>query len=169
MEETKKGLLAELAGDMHTFDPRAWGPKGITPEEMKRRFRNPDQFNVEVAALELGRIGNRRSAPLLARMLEDHDPLVRAAAAEALGKIGDRSTIAALERALHDRDYMVRWDAVRALGAMKARSSFQISSARLTEAAISSSVGNTSAAISSSERGRRSSLRRGSISLKSDT
>jgi len=54
MKETKESLLAELAGDMYTFDPRAWGPKGITPEEMKRRFRNPERFNTEVAALELG-------------------------------------------------------------------------------------------------------------------
>jgi len=54
MGETKQSLLAELTGDMYTFDPRAWGPKGITPEEIKRRFRNPERFNLEVAALELG-------------------------------------------------------------------------------------------------------------------
>lgn len=54
MDETRQRLLAELAGDMYTFDPRAWGPKGITPEEIKRRFRNPERFNLEVAALELG-------------------------------------------------------------------------------------------------------------------
>jgi len=54
MEGTKESLLAELAGDMYTFDPRAWGPKGITPEEIKRRFRNPERFNLEVSAQELG-------------------------------------------------------------------------------------------------------------------
>jgi ABC-type branched-subunit amino acid transport system ATPase component len=54
MGETKQSLLAELAGDMYTFDPRAWEPKGITPEEMKRRFRNPERFNLEVTTMELG-------------------------------------------------------------------------------------------------------------------
>jgi hypothetical protein len=54
MDNAKESLLIQLAKDMYTFDPRAWGPKGITPEEIKRRFRNPERFNLEVAALELG-------------------------------------------------------------------------------------------------------------------
>jgi len=54
MDNTKQSLLTQLASDMYTFDPQAWGPKGITPEEIKRRFRNPERFNIEVAALELG-------------------------------------------------------------------------------------------------------------------
>jgi HEAT repeat protein len=68
------------------------------------------------AAESLRKVGDNRTAGILADSLQDDDRTVRLRAAEALGKIGDRRSVSALSAAMEDEDDAVRAAAMSALG-----------------------------------------------------
>lgn len=72
-----------------------------------------------LAAYVLGRIGaesdDQRLLPLLRRLLNDQDEVLRARAAEALGNLGDPAAIPALQQALLDNKSRIREQARLAL------------------------------------------------------
>lgn len=78
---------------------------------------------IEVRAIRaLGRIGSRRAAPALVRVLAEHPAwAARAVAARALGAIGDPDSAQALVRALEDERYDVAANAGVALGELGSR------------------------------------------------
>lgn len=73
----------------------------------------------EAMATVLGRIGDRRAAPILLDLLQDRSGHVRQAAAAALGEIRDPGTIGALLPVLDDVYPNVQESAVKALLQMK--------------------------------------------------
>lgn len=82
---------------------------------------SPDWWARREAAWVLGKLGERRAVPRLARALGDASTAVRASAAWALGQIDTPAAIAPLADALEDRDEVVRAAAVEALGAQVGR------------------------------------------------
>ncbi len=79
--------------------------------------QNGSSFKVRAtAAVALGRIGDVRAIPVLARVVKEDDSYaVRAAAAAGLGRLNDAGAIGPLLEALHDGDEYVRNEASDAL------------------------------------------------------
>jgi hypothetical protein len=99
-------------------------------EDLARQLRGDPDYKVRLsAALNLGKLADRRAVPALVDGLADRDKTVRGVAAAALGKLVDASVaedvaaraIAGLERtARGDGDGMVRGEAARSLEAVRA-------------------------------------------------
>ena len=71
------------------------------------------------AAVNLGRITNRRSSKALGWALYDPEPEIRLVAAETLGFVGDSDSVEALIHVLDDTETEVRAMATRSLGRLK--------------------------------------------------
>ncbi len=92
--------------DRRAFEPATLGAAAGSPDPAARAR----------AALALGRIGDDRAAPSLARLLDDSVPAVRAEAAFAAGILGDPSLTDALVPRLADPDAETAARAAWAIG-----------------------------------------------------
>ena len=72
-----------------------------------------------VAAMALGRIGDKQALKPLIERLEDESAYVRASAAKALGYLGDKRAARALKSALKEESEEVRKAAREALKKLK--------------------------------------------------
>src|SRR5262249_40436246 len=90
---------------------------GISVERVSADLASPNWQSRSAALTTLERLGDRRAAPAVIRVLTtDEDPRVRSEAARALGALGDQSTSEVLMRALGDQSSDVRVQAVTSLG-----------------------------------------------------
>jgi len=81
-------------------------------------------FHARLASIDIfARIRSLKAAPLLARLMSDPEPDIRARAAFALGAIGDPGSTEGLIAALGDPGWAVRAMAARALGRLRDDSS----------------------------------------------
>jgi epoxyqueuosine reductase len=95
---------------------------GMSQEEFSRRFKNSPVKRTKRrgllrnVAVALGNWGSPEAVPVLARALNDHEPLIRAHAAWALGRIGTDAALEALRgRAEIEEDERVREEIMLAL------------------------------------------------------
>jgi HEAT repeat protein len=86
-----------------------------------------------IAAMQLGKIGDRRAAPALVQALADSAPGLDVAAAAALGEIGDRSAVEALIRCLASEKSNLRASAAVALGQIGDRRAFDSLASRVAD------------------------------------
>lgn len=114
-----------VLGILWLFTAHAWADK---VDDLIRRLRDPDAKTRLSAALNLGKLGDKRAIMPLVGALTDGDKTVRAVAAAALGKLINagvddttrNAAIDALERvARNDQDPFVRGQAQKAFDAVK--------------------------------------------------
>ena len=143
MNRLKRPLLALLAGALAggcpaprppppARSPVATAPVPAAPPVAERILAHEDRRDADDgvleglladpapalrrrAALALGRIGEPRSIPALARLLADPEPTVRAMAAFALGEVARPEIVPMLVGALADADAGVRFHVLEAL------------------------------------------------------
>ena len=82
-------------------------------------LKDDDPAMREIAAEQLGKIGDPYAVPFLIEALKDDESVVRENACLALGRIGDKSVIQPLIKALKDKQGYVRKNAANALGMLK--------------------------------------------------
>jgi HEAT repeat protein len=93
------GLLPKLRGADRSGVVDLLTSRGIVRRALKASRSNRAVVRAR-AAEELGNLGLNRTRPVVAKLLTDRHPEVRAAAARALGKIGDAQAVPALLNAL---------------------------------------------------------------------
>jgi epoxyqueuosine reductase len=111
-EWTNPDLIAWLERDPESFR-RALKGTALARAKRSGLLRN--------AALILGRRGVSAAVPALAALLDDDDPVIRAASAWALGRIGTEAARRALEAHRDDLDPSVRGAVARAIERLEAR------------------------------------------------
>jgi hypothetical protein len=85
-------------------------------EDLVRALQGDPSYKVRLqAALVLGKLGDRRAVPALAKAVKDENASVRAVACTSLGRIGDPTGVPALREATKDSETFVRQAAEKAL------------------------------------------------------
>jgi hypothetical protein len=88
-------------------------------EALKEELNSDEALFRELAAISLGKLGDRRSIPDLSQALKDKDKGVRSCAAHSLGELAASEASDALYEAVTDPNDLVRHNIVRALCQIK--------------------------------------------------
>lgn len=93
-------------------------PEQVALKTLKEGITSADASNQQTAIEIIGRLQDKRLAPLVREKLKDNDAIVRASAAKALGDLKDSASISFLKECLSDKDWQVRNEAAKSLATM---------------------------------------------------